>query len=80
VWHIWDACKPRGLSDHHHHVRKANNGHLMRLDDVLAKLNALPPEKREAIAAEAMKATEGRKFIPSPGPQTEAWFCKADVL
>lgn len=52
----------------------------MRLDDVLAKLNALPPEKREAIAAEAMKATAGRKFIPSPGPQTEAWFCKADVL
>lgn len=52
----------------------------MNLDDVLSKLSALPPEKREAIAKEAMKATGDRKFIPSPGPQTEAYFSKADVL
>lgn len=52
----------------------------MQLDDVLAKLSALPPEKREEIAKEAMAATGERKFIPSPGPQTEAYFSKADVL
>lgn len=52
----------------------------MDLDDVLAKLSALPPEKREAIAKEAMAATGDRKFIPSPGPQTEAYFSKADLL
>lgn len=52
----------------------------MHLDDVLAKLGALPPEKREMIAKAAMAATGDRKFIPSPGPQTEAYFCKADLL
>ncbi len=52
----------------------------MNLDEVLAKLNALPPEKREAIAEQVMATTKDRRFIPSPGPQTEAYFSKADVL
>ncbi len=52
----------------------------MQLSDVLARLNALPPEQQAEIAADAAKATAGRKFIPSPGPQTDAWFSKADVL
>lgn len=34
-------------------------------------------EKHARLAAEL---TEGRKFIPSPGPQTEAYYSKADVL
>jgi len=52
----------------------------MTLDEVLAALQSLPPEKREAVAQEAMKATASRKFIPSPGPQTEAYFSRADLL
>ena len=52
----------------------------MHLDDILARLNALPPEQQAELAQEAAKATAGRKFIPSPGPQTDAWFSKADVL
>ena len=52
----------------------------MNLDDVLATLQGLPPDKRAEAAEMAMSATGGRKFIPSPGPQTEAYFSKADVL
>lgn len=52
----------------------------MQLDDILARLNALPPDARKEVEDAALKATAGRKFIPSPGPQTEAWFSKADVL
>lgn len=52
----------------------------MQLADVLAHLDSLAPEKRQAIADEVLEATRDRKFIPSPGPQTEAYFCKADVL
>jgi len=52
----------------------------VKLDDVLALLQGLPEDKREAVAKEALKATATAKFIPSPGPQTLAWFSKADVL
>lgn len=52
----------------------------MQLDDILARFNALRPEQQAEMAAEAAAATAGRKFIPSPGPQTDAWFSKADVL
>lgn len=40
----------------------------------------MPPEARAELEAEAIRATASRKFIPSPGPQTDAWFSKADVL
>jgi len=49
------------------------------LEELLAKLNAMPPEKLEAarkIAAPARKLA----FIPSPGPQTAAYYSKADIL
>lgn len=52
----------------------------MQLDDILRRLSALPPEDREAVEQEALEATKTLKFIPSPGPQTEGYFCKADVL
>ena len=52
----------------------------MQLDDILARLDAMTPAQKAAITKEAMTATAGRKFIPSPGPQTDAWFSKADVL
>lgn len=52
----------------------------MNLEDVLGRYNALDPEDREAAKQAAIEATASAKFIPSPGPQTDAWFCKADVL
>lgn len=50
------------------------------LDDLLARVNNLPPQEREELQADVMAATANMKFIPSPGPQTEAYFSKADIL
>ena len=52
----------------------------MDLKEVLAAVEGLSPEKREALASITESRVGGRKFIPSPGPQTDAWFSKADVL
>lgn len=52
----------------------------MNLDDVLAKLGAQSPEQQKATIDAASAALGDRKFIPSPGPQTDAYFSKADVL
>lgn len=50
------------------------------LDEITAKLDALPSSDRQSLVADVLKGTGQRKFIPNPGPQTEAWFSKADVL
>lgn len=50
------------------------------LDELLKKLGGMPPEQYEKLAAEAVKATAGMPWIPSPGPQTEAYHCEADEL
>ncbi len=52
----------------------------MELSEVLERLNALDPEARERLMEETVKRTADRKFIPSPGPQTDAWYSPADVL
>lgn len=52
----------------------------MDLDAVLDKLEGLTPSARKEVDEQVKTAFEGHKFIPSPGPQTEAWFCKADLL
>lgn len=50
------------------------------LDELIARLGAMPDSERKAIAAEAMKATKDFVWIPNPGPQTEAYFSLADEL
>lgn len=50
------------------------------LDELIAKLGALPEAERKVVEAAAAEATVGMKWIPTPGPQTEAYFSKADVL
>jgi hypothetical protein len=50
------------------------------LDDVLARLNALPEADRRALHAEVRKATADMPFVPNPGPQTEAYLSRADLL
>ena len=52
----------------------------MNLDEVLGKLKGLPPEDRAALEREVAKGTAGLKWIPNPGPQTEAFYCPADLL
>lgn len=52
----------------------------MNLDDILTKLAGLPEATRRQVEAEALEATKHLPFIPSPGPQSEAYFSQADVL
>ena len=50
------------------------------LDDILERFNALPKDVQDQIVKDATKASEGRYFIPNPGPQVEALHCEADEL
>lgn len=50
------------------------------LDDILNRLAALPAEVQKEIVETAMTATADAKFVPNPGPQTDAWFSQADEL
>lgn len=48
------------------------------LAEIEAKLNGLPPEKLAEL--QKARAADKIKFIPNPGPQTDAYFTKADIL
>lgn len=50
------------------------------LEESIALLASLPPKKLEAVKARYLEDRKRRKWIPNPGPQTEAYHCKADVL
>ncbi len=50
------------------------------LDDILARLQALPPEERKQVEEAAEEATKGLKWFPTAGPQMDAYYSTADVL
>ena len=50
------------------------------LDEMISRLGALPEKQRAELAHQAAVATKSKKWIPNPGPQTMAYFSKADVL
>lgn len=50
------------------------------LDEILARLNTMTLEARAEAEKLAMEATKHMVFVPQPGPQTEAYLSKADVL
>jgi hypothetical protein len=50
------------------------------LDELLQRVVKLPPLEQLAVIKEAESHTKRMKWVPNPGPQTEAYFCKADVL
>jgi len=52
----------------------------MDLQDIVGALTGLPQPQQDSIRKDLVRTTGANKFIPSPGPQTDAWFCKADVL
>ncbi len=52
----------------------------MLLDDLLGRVNALPEAVKAQFAKETLEATAHLKWIPNPGPQTMAYFSKADCL
>lgn len=50
------------------------------LDEVLARYNDLPPDVQEQLRADAITATGHMRWVPNPGPQTDAYFSPADDL
>lgn len=50
------------------------------LDEMLSRIGALPPDQRAEFEKSIAAATKSLKFVPSPGPQTLAWFSPADIL
>ena len=50
------------------------------LDDLLTRLEGLPEEERSALTKDVIEATGHMRWVPNPGPQTDAYFCEADVL
>lgn len=50
------------------------------LDQIVARYASLPTKEQQAVMAQAATVRQTMKWIPSPGPQTDAYFSKADVL
>ena len=50
------------------------------LDDLLGRLDAMPDADKAALTKEVLAATANMKWVPNPGPQTEAYFSEADCL
>ena len=50
------------------------------MSEVLERLTKLPAAQRAMVESEAMQATKHLRWVPNPGPQTEAYFCEADEL
>lgn len=50
------------------------------LEDILKTYEALPDPHRQEIDRAALRATSAMKWIPNPGPQTQAYFSLADCL
>ncbi len=50
------------------------------LDEILTRFTSMPPEGRARSMKTADEVLDGRKFLANPGPQTDAYFSRADVL
>lgn len=50
------------------------------LDDMLDRINGLDKDKKEEFEKDVLDATKGLLWVPTPGPQTEAYFSDADEL
>jgi hypothetical protein len=50
------------------------------LDEITAKIGGLDPKARQALVEQVMPLKQRMRFVPLPGPQTEAYLSKADVL
>ena len=51
------------------------------LQEILDRIRELPPEQRQELERDTRDATRSlKKWVPNPGPQTEAYYSEADVL
>lgn len=50
------------------------------LDDIIARVGAMQDDAQVQVLSEAHAHTAAMKFVPNPGPQTDAYLSQADVL
>jgi len=50
------------------------------LDEILSKLEAMPDKQRREVTRQVMDMTKKMRWVPNPGPQTEAYMSEADVM
>lgn len=50
------------------------------LTEILQTLDDLPEAERQQVVQDALEATKDMVWIPSPGPQTDAYYSEADIL
>jgi hypothetical protein len=50
------------------------------LEEILRALDGLPAPARAKLVEEALDATAHLRWVPNPGPQTEAYYSQADEL
>lgn len=50
------------------------------LDELLQRVGKLPPKEQLVVVQEAEAQTARLKWVPNPGPQTDAYFSLADCL
>lgn len=48
--------------------------------ELVAYLESLPEEEREKLLNDTKQHFRAVKFVPNPGPQSDAYYCKADIL
>ncbi len=53
---------------------------MLRTDAIVETFAGLSEPEREALISGALQATVGMKWLPLPGPQTQAYFSQADIL
>lgn len=50
------------------------------IEDIMKQLEGMSEEEKRGVIDKANRSFEKIKFLPNPGPQTDAYFSKADVL
>lgn len=50
------------------------------LDEVIERVRRLDPKAKAELVRDVTVASKSKKWIPNPGPQTDAYFSEADVL
>jgi len=50
------------------------------LDELLERLSSMSDNDKSALSEQIEEAIGDKKWIPNPGPQTEAYLSKADLL
>ena len=50
------------------------------LDNLLERINKLPEKEALEVVAGALKLTDHLRWVPNPGPQSDAYTCPADEL